>query len=255
MKKTALPLGLALALSVTLNVVLLRREPTAAPAPRPATASAGSPRPAPVEIDGDKILLREEVRLLRNQLAVAKTRLELERNVLGFPTNEPVEQPETRDYQALMSSREHLQRTLAWGDWPRADFTLEQNRRDLARHWLEFQGHAAYAYAVLTPDRGRSLGCVYLQPEDAAAEEPGPRLFFRVIEAELATDLDRHVLAAMLESFAGPHGPLARIVVPILERDTRGQSLAADLGLEREGERGGRVLWVHRRPERDPELR
>jgi RimJ/RimL family protein N-acetyltransferase len=154
-----------------------------------------------------------------------------------------------RDYRALMSSRVHLQSTLAWGDWPRADFTLEQNRRDLARHWLEFQGHAAYAYAVLSPDRARSLGCVYLEPPDAAADVPGPRLFFWVIEPELATGLDREVLETMLELLSGRRGPLERVVVPILATDERGLEVAESLGLEREGERGGRVLFVHRRPE------
>lgn len=160
-----------------------------------------------------------------------------------------------RDYRALMSSREHLQRTLAWGDWPPADFTLEQNRRDLARHWLESLGHTAYAYAVLSPDRARSLGCVYLVPADAAAEVPGPRLFFWVVEPELATELDRHVLLAVLERFAGPEGPLERVVVPILETDARGLAVAAELGLERAGQRGERVLFLHRRPPPDPALR
>ena len=30
------------------------------------------------------------------------------------------------DFAALMSSREHLNRTLRWGDWPRPDFTVEE---------------------------------------------------------------------------------------------------------------------------------
>ena len=29
---------------------------------------------------------------------------------------------------------EHLRRTLQWGDWPRADFALAENREDFDRH-------------------------------------------------------------------------------------------------------------------------
>jgi hypothetical protein len=98
--KAAVPLGLALLVSVILNVVLLRREPPAAPH-RPGPASAAASLPTPVEDDADKILLREEVRILRNKLAVARTRLELNENVLGFPAGETGDDPETRAYTAL----------------------------------------------------------------------------------------------------------------------------------------------------------
>ena len=98
--KTTLPLGLALAGSILLNIALLRREPQAA-APPPAPAPIERPSPPAVEVDADKILLREEVRVLRNQLTVAKTRLELERNAPGF-SNRESEQPETRDFEELL---------------------------------------------------------------------------------------------------------------------------------------------------------
>ena len=153
-----------------------------------------------------------------------------------------------RDYHAVMANREHLQRTLAWGDWPRADFTLEQNRRDVARHWLEFQGHAGYTYTLLSPDRRRCLGCVYLEPPDPESEVAGARLFFWVAEEEEAHDLDRRVVAAVLERFGGPQAPLERIVVPILRTNARGLALAESLGLQRAGERGERILFLHRRP-------
>ena len=52
------------------------------------------------------------------------------------------------DFAALMSSREHLTRTLHRGDWPHPDFTVEENRVDLQRHWDEFNRREAYAYTV-----------------------------------------------------------------------------------------------------------
>ena len=57
------------------------------------------------------------------------------------------------DYEAFMSSREHLLATLHWGGWPSADATVEGNRADLTRHADEFVAGEAYAYTVLTPDR------------------------------------------------------------------------------------------------------
>ena len=82
-----------------------------------------------------------------------------------------------RDHAAFMSSREHLRATLNWGEWPRADMTLEENRADLQRHWEEFLRREAYAYTVLSPDGTRCLGCVYINPpdEDAAAPEEDGR--------------------------------------------------------------------------------
>lgn len=70
------------------------------------------------------------------------------------------------DYQALMGSRLHLRRTLDWGTWPREDFSLPENRKDLARHGDEFDARVAYAYTVLSPDRSQCYGCCYLNPEE-----------------------------------------------------------------------------------------
>jgi hypothetical protein len=99
--KIAFPLGVALVVSVLLNVALLRREPSAA-APSPATAPVRLPSPATVVDDADQILLREEIRILRNRLSVAKVRLELHGNGVGFPTNDGGELTETRDFNALL---------------------------------------------------------------------------------------------------------------------------------------------------------
>jgi hypothetical protein len=58
-----------------------------------------------------------------------------------------------KDYDAVMSSREHLwdQFGQAWG-WPSADLTLEQDLIDLGWHQKEFQRRSSFAYAVMSPD-------------------------------------------------------------------------------------------------------
>lgn len=105
------------------------------------------------------------------------------------------------DFAALMGSREHLRDTLHWGNWPSADFTLEENREDLERHWEEFETRQAYAYTVLTPDRKRCIGCIYLNPRDDEGWEQSADMALWVVEDQLASELDRHLLEALLTWF------------------------------------------------------
>lgn len=134
------------------------------------------------------------------------------------------------DYAALMGSREHLRRTLHWGDWPRPDFTLEENRADLARHQREFERHEAYAYTVLAPERSRCLGCVYLNP--AGEEDPrSAYLSFWVIEETLVSDLDRHLLDALLR-WVERSFPLDTLLFLAHVDDTRRARMLDDSGLE-----------------------
>ena len=83
-----------------------------------------------------------------------------------------------KDFDAVMSSRERLWARFAapWG-WPRADLSLEQDLIDLAWHQKEFQRRTSFAYAAMSPDGARLLGCVYIEPlvvrDETAAEAAG----------------------------------------------------------------------------------
>ena len=77
------------------------------------------------------------------------------------------------DYAAFMSSRETLQKTLHWGSWPAADFTIERNRKDLEGHYSDYLGRRGYTYTVLTPDRSKCVGCVYLYPPERGRPRGG----------------------------------------------------------------------------------
>ena len=141
------------------------------------------------------------------------------------------------DYAAFMSSVDHLHRTLHWGPWPRPDFTLEENRRDLERHWKEFEAREAYAFTVQSSDRTRCVGCIYVNPVAERRLAPGvprdPRaatLDFWVIESELATDLDRHLLAATLD-WLERDWPFSVVYVPLHRENERGLAVARELGL------------------------
>lgn len=67
------------------------------------------------------------------------------------------------DYAAVMASREQLQGLFGAGDaWPPADLTQADDEADLAWHEREFVQGASFAYSLLSTDRQRCLGCLYL---------------------------------------------------------------------------------------------
>ena len=66
-----------------------------------------------------------------------------------------------KDYEAVMESRELIHAALLT-DWPDADFTLEENRRDLAEKETRFAERTSFTYTVVSLDESEVLGCVYL---------------------------------------------------------------------------------------------
>ncbi len=69
------------------------------------------------------------------------------------------------DYEAVMSSRENLRRVFAENDtWPADDMTPEENLNDLIIHEKEFKNRVAFAYTVLTLDKSKCIGCIYIEP-------------------------------------------------------------------------------------------
>jgi len=137
------------------------------------------------------------------------------------------------DYAAYMSSREHLQATLHWGSWPAADDTVEQDRADLTRHMDEFVSGKGYAYTVLTPDRSRCVGCIYLDPglEEFPSTGPTAALAYWVVADELDSDLDRELLQSVLQ-WIETDWPFVSVAVPLRVENERGCAIARDLGLE-----------------------
>jgi len=139
-----------------------------------------------------------------------------------------------RDYDAFMRSREHLQDALGWGDWPREDMTVEENRRDLQRHADEFERREAYAYAVLTRDASRELGCVYLNPASRTSEQGvnlrHARLAYWVIEGEERKELDTHIVESMLQ-WIRMSFPIDEVRMSVRLDHFRGREVMDDLGL------------------------
>jgi hypothetical protein len=114
-----------------------------------------------------------------------------------------------KDYDAVMSSREHLWQRFgqAWG-WPAADLTLEQDIVDLGWHQKEFQLRRAFNYAVMAPDESRLLGCVYLDPPDD--DEVDAEVWFWGRQNELAAGLEER-LAVFVHDWLARSWPFGRV--------------------------------------------
>lgn len=136
------------------------------------------------------------------------------------------------DFVALMCSREHLRRTLGWGDWPRADFTVGENRADLQRHREEFERSEAFAYTVQSPDRARCVGCIYLNRAEIDDARAGVRLDYWVAESELAEDLDRHLLECVVRWLEDEWG-FDAVLISVRAENIRGVRIAMETGFVR----------------------
>ena len=101
-----------------------------------------------------------------------------------------------KDYDAVMSSREHLWRRFGgvWG-WPKPEMTLEQNLIDLGWHQKEFQRHSSFAYTAVTLDETRTLGCAYIDPPTAGGMDAEVWFWARQSELQgrLEDRLDAHL--------------------------------------------------------------
>lgn len=108
------------------------------------------------------------------------------------------------DFAALMESKAQL-RLWSGSPWPEDTFTLADNRADLAWHADEHTRRIAFTYTVLSPDRARCLGCVYIKslativPDGAQAADSATR--FWITTPLLAHGRDRDLLHALLTWF------------------------------------------------------
>jgi RimJ/RimL family protein N-acetyltransferase len=133
------------------------------------------------------------------------------------------------DYDAFMSSIDHLRGSLKWGSWPSPDFELAQNEKDLQRHWDEFGTGVAYAYTVLAHDRSRCVGCVYVNPNET--DPRAAEVAYWVSADMLDSSLDRHLVQELVAWFERDW-PLDRVVFPTHRENERGVLIAKELGLE-----------------------
>jgi hypothetical protein len=102
-----------------------------------------------------------------------------------------------RDYDAVMTSAEHLRSHFPLWGWPPEDMTLESDLVDLGWHQREALLRRSFNYAVMSPDESRLLGCVYVDPPEKAGADAEVALWVRTSEA--GSGLEEELEAAVRE--------------------------------------------------------
>lgn len=116
------------------------------------------------------------------------------------------------DFDAYMSSIEHLQKTFSRSTrWPRADISDADAMQDMRNEQARFQGRKSFAYAVLTPDGRRERGSVYVRPSPGKEYDAVVSLW--VTKADYAQGFDAE-LYRWVTDWVRKEWPFARVAYP-----------------------------------------
>jgi hypothetical protein len=123
-----------------------------------------------------------------------------------------------KDYDAVMSSADHLKSTYSGiygGTWPEG-LTLEEDLIDLAWHQREFTIRRSFAYTVMAPDEARCLGCVYINPTQKKGYDAMVMLWVRASELETRLDAE---LFETVKAWVSETWPFEKVAYPGREID------------------------------------
>ena len=107
------------------------------------------------------------------------------------------------DYEAWMSSIDHIRATPGFEGWrwPDPEMTAEQNLGDLKRHAEEFAERSGFTYTVLDPGSDRVIGCVYIYPSKTAQGVADARSWVRADRAGLDVALHDAITAWLADAW------------------------------------------------------
>jgi hypothetical protein len=115
-----------------------------------------------------------------------------------------------KDYDAVMTSVEHLKTIWPDGSWPEG-LTFEQDLIDLGWHQKEFQRRTSFAYTVVTLSESKVTGCVYINPTPKRGYDAVVYLWAR--QSELEGGLEARLLSAVKEWLA-KEWPFKKVAFP-----------------------------------------
>lgn len=116
------------------------------------------------------------------------------------------------DYEAYMSSIEHLQQTFTRSTgWPTADIDAAAAMADMENEERRFLARESFAYAVLTPDGTRERGCVYVRPSSKVGYDAEVRLWVTKTEYDAGFDAE---LERWAEDWVAARWPFERVAWP-----------------------------------------
>lgn len=95
------------------------------------------------------------------------------------------------DFDAYMSSIEHLQKTFSRStNWPHKDISDADAMADMESEKARFQSRKSFAYAVLTPDGKRERGSVYVSPSPVPPYDAMVRLWVTKADYDAGFDAE-----------------------------------------------------------------
>ena len=116
------------------------------------------------------------------------------------------------DFDAYMSSIEHLQKTFTRSAaWPHPGITDADAMKDMTTEQGRFERRDSFAYAVLTPDGKRERGCVYVYPSPVPGYDAMVTLW--VTKAEFDAGFDAE-LYAWVQQWIAKDWPLRSVAYP-----------------------------------------
>ena len=115
-----------------------------------------------------------------------------------------------KDYEAVMSSIDHLRGRMDDSDWP-VGLTIEENLIDLGWHQREFTLGHSFAYTVVSPDCEDCLGCCYIYPSEKSESEVD--VFYWIRQNLLETGLEDY-LGEVLKQWLKTDWPFERVGFP-----------------------------------------
>lgn len=93
------------------------------------------------------------------------------------------------DFEAYMSSIEHLQKTFTRStSWPHKDISEADAMKDMETEQARFNNRESFAFAVLTPDGGRERGSLYIYPSAVEGYDAVVRMWVTKAEYDAGFD-------------------------------------------------------------------
>ncbi|MBB4856819.1 hypothetical protein HNO88_000116 [Novosphingobium chloroacetimidivorans] len=116
------------------------------------------------------------------------------------------------DYDAYMSSIEHLQKTFSRStNWPTAGITSADAMKDMQGEAGRFRSRTSFAYGVLTPDAKRERGSVYVSPSPVPGYDAMVRLWVTKDEFDRGFDAE---LYKWVVAWVRQDWPFAKVAYP-----------------------------------------
>lgn len=137
------------------------------------------------------------------------------------------------DYEAYMSSIEHLQQTFTRNTgWPREGITAEDAMKDMENEQARFEARTSFAYAVLTPDGSRERGSVYVSPSPVEGYDAMVRMW--VTKADYDSGFDAE-LYDWVQGWIAKDWPFENVAYPGRAIDWETWDAAVAAAAEEEG--------------------